>query len=403
MNFEFGAPGRIIFGDGQLSLFGELAAEFGKRAFVLTGRSSLQSGGASSQIGELLQSKKIMSEFAHVAGEPTVGAVDDLAISAREFAPDLIVAVGGGSVLDAGKAIAALLPNGNGTEVSVVDFLEGVGKGRKIVNPPIPLIAIPTTAGTGAEVTKNAVIRSDDRRFKKSMRSPLMRPRIALVDPLLTHSASPEITASCGLDAMTQLIEAFTSPKAGPLTDGLAREGLRLIVWALERAYNSPQDHEARSAMAMASLLSGLALDNAGLGAVHGLAAPIGGMFDVPHGVVCANLLPEITQANVETASRNAPRNDEAMRTLGRYEEIARLFNGDFHCEAQTLGEVLRAQRRMMKIPPLGAYGITEGDIPRILGDCRGGSMKTNPFDLNDEVLREVLLVCLGEFTSTSR
>ncbi|MBI3735728.1 iron-containing alcohol dehydrogenase [Candidatus Sumerlaeota bacterium] len=390
MNLEFGTSRRVIFGAEEFRRAGDLAAEQGKRAYVITGRSARREGGPWSHLVERLAARRVEHESDYVAGEPAVREVDAMTARARKFAPQVIIAIGGGSVLDTAKAVGALLTNGS-DEISVRDFLEGVGAGKGVFWPSVPVIAIPTTAGTGSEVTKNAVIRSDDGTFKKSMRSPLMRPEVALVDPNLTMSAAPDITAASGLDAQTQLIESITSRRAAIFTDGLAWQGLELVGWALERVCVNQIDYEAREAMAMAALLSGITLDNAGLGAVHGLAAPIGGMFEIPHGVVCANLLPEITEANIRSARAKASGDEAAHRALIRYRRIACLFNGGFECEAEELAEFLMEQRSALRIPPLSKYEMTAQAIPRIVAECRGGSMKTNPVDLSDETLADIL------------
>ncbi len=389
MNLEYGCSRRVIFGPQEFDRLGELAAGYGGRALVVTGSSSLRSSGTLARAEGMLQSAGLDSLVVSVEGEPTVCMVDDLVSLARPFAPHVILAIGGGSVLDAGKAIGALLTNTLGLGGTIRDFLEGVGKDRKVEVASIPVIAVPTTAGTGSEVTKNAVIRSDDYTFKKSMRSPLLRPEVALVDPMLTINAPATITAAAGADAETQLIEAYVSRRANILTDGSAREGLRLVAWALEHVMVNPEDDEAREAMSMASLLGGIALDNAGLGAVHGLASPIGGKFDAAHGVICANLLSEVTDANIKLALLNADSDELARRTLDRYREISDIFGAGSRVE--DLVEFLRFQRTLMKLPTLGSLGIHVEDVPEIVANCRGGSMKTNPVELPDEAIGELL------------
>lgn len=387
---EFGTSGRVIFGKGEFRRVGELCAELGRRAFIVTGKSSLKASGALDQALEAMRIAGIACSTGIVSGEPTVGRVDALAEEARQFMADCVVAVGGGSVLDAGKAIAALATNAD-SGVSAIEFLEGVGTGRKVDRPPLPMLAAPTTAGTGSEVTRNAVIRADDRSFKKSMRDRKMRPTIALVDPALTMGSPQPVTAASGADAETQLIEGFVSMNAGPLTDGFAREGLRLTRWAIERVNLMPFDQVAHEAMSLASLLGGIVLDNAGLGAVHGLASPIGAMFDAPHGVICGNLLPDITEANIAEAKARSKTDDAAHDTLRRYAEVALCFQGDFACDPSELPETLRIKRDALKLPPLSSYGIREEHVPSIVAQCRGGSMRTNPFALSDDQLAGIL------------
>lgn len=393
--FEFGAPGRIVFGRGASEQAGELASEFGHSALVLVGSRSLAASGGLARVEASLQASGIRFQAQEVVDEPSVSTVDELVQVARHVACSCILAVGGGSVIDAAKAVGIVMTNTVGDDESCRDFLEGVGKGRVPTRPPRPVIAMPTTAGTGAEATRNAVISSDDRTFKKSLRHASMRPAIAVVDPLLTASAPPEITAACGADALAQLIEAYLSSRASLPTDAFAREGIRLCAWALERAVADGSDLEARDGMALAGLLSGLALDNAGLGAVHGLASPIGAFFPIPHGVVCGNLLPPIIRANLARArarlGRGARTDPEAARVLERYREIASLFNGDFACEPENLAPSLEQHRFLRRIPSFARYGIGEADIPRILASCRAGSMKTNPFELDDAMLGDAI------------
>jgi alcohol dehydrogenase class IV len=389
MNLEFATSSRVIFGRGEFKRVGDLAESLGKRALILVGKTSQQAAGNLERLQQMLRDKEIPSQILPIDCEPTVELIDALAASARAFRPEVIIAMGGGSVMDAGKAIGALLTN----EGSALDYLEEVGAGKTIAHRPIPTIAIPTTAGTGSEVTKNAVLRSaSKKKFKRSMRSPMLRPEIALVDPMLTVTAPAAVTAASGLDALTQLIESFVSRRSGILTDGLAREGLTLISSALEQAYFHPEDLDARDSVSMAALLSGMTLDNAGLGAVHGLASPIGAMFEAPHGVVCANLLPEITELNL--AALEAEGN---AKTLAKYTEIARILTGEPDGRHARLVTTLKLQRRTMHIPRLSSFGITKKDIPEILLGCRGGSMNTNPIYLSDDALAGALEEALKE------
>lgn len=384
MQLEFATAGRVIFGSDEFKQLGDLAAGFGERVFVLTGATSAHQSGLIERLDGLLAARMLTTRKAEIDREPTVSLVDAISAGAREFNPSCIIALGGGSVLDVAKAVGCLLTNGG----SVEEYLEGLAAPpRAIEKPSVPVIAVPTTAGTGSEVTKNAVIRADDGSFKKSTRSPLMRPAIAVVDPMLSATMPPAVTAASGMDAQTQLIEAFTSRRAGILTDGLVREGLSLISTALEQAYSNPNDLAARESMAMASLLSGMALDNAGLGAVHGLASPIGAMFEIPHGVICANLLPEITEANIECARNEDP----TGKTVRKYQDVARMLTGDSEGMLKRLVTTLRIQRRTLRIPPLGTFGFSAEDIPRILAGCRAGSMNTNPIHLEDAVLAEAV------------
>jgi alcohol dehydrogenase class IV len=312
-----------------------------------------------------------------VTGEPTIDLVRQAIGIAQRQECDLVVGIGGGSVIDTGKAVAALLTNGG----DLLDYLEVIGGGKPLVKHSAPFIAVPTTAGTGAEVTRNAVIESPEHRVKVSLRSPLMLPRVALVDPELTYDLPREVTASAGLDALTQLIEVFVSIKANPMTDALCREGIPRVARSLRRAYENGRDAAAREDMALAAMFSGMGLANAGLGAVHGFAAPVGGMFHAPHGAVCAALLPHVMEANLRALRARQP----GSETLGRFEEIDQMFGGG------AIGWI-KETCRMMKIAPLSSYGVTEADFPALIEKAGvSNSMKGNPVGLTVEELGEIL------------
>jgi alcohol dehydrogenase class IV len=319
-----------------------------------------------------------------VAGEPTVGDAQAGAQQARQAGCDLVIGLGGGSVLDAAKAIAMLLTNGG----EALDYLEVIGRGRPITLPSAPCIAVPTTAGTGSEVTRNAVLGAPEHRLKASLRSPLMLPTVAVIDPVLTHSAPPDVTASTGLDALTQCLEPFVSSRANPLVDALCRPGMQAAARSLRRAYENGQDAAARADMAMASLLGGLALANAGLGAVHGFAGPIGGMFPAPHGALCARLLPSVMAANVTALEQRAP----SSPALPRYAEVARLLTGNPAAQAADgiawAGDLVEA----LHVPRLAAFGITPADLPEIVAKSQqASSMKANPIQLQSAELTAIL------------
>ncbi|HEU5184436.1 MAG TPA: iron-containing alcohol dehydrogenase [Gemmatimonadaceae bacterium] len=383
MNFEFASPTRVLLGEKRLYEAGELVASMGSRALVVEGAS-----GRAARLVELLRARGVATTQLRVSGEPTTSLVECGVERARAERCDVVVALGGGSVIDAGKAIAALLTNSE----SLRTYLEVVGEGRPLTKRAAPFIAIPTTAGTGAEVTRNAVLMVEEARVKVSLRSPLMLPAVALIDPELTYTLPPAVTASTGLDALTQCIEPFVTPHANPLTDALAREGMRRVASGLVRAYRDGGDVEARRDMAIASLCGGLALANAKLGAVHGFAAPLGGMFPIPHGVACARLLAPVAEANVRALGARAP----GSPVLARYEEIARALTGDANARAGDgiawLAELVEA----MAIPRLASYGVADDDIPRIVDQARrASSMQGNPITLTDEELAEALRVAL--------
>ncbi len=317
MSFDFATAGRVIVGAGRAAELPSVLAGLGSRALVCAGS---QRARHADLIAALAASLAAPCAVFPVSGEPTVDLARAGAAAAREHGADVVVAIGGGSVVDLGKAVAMLLGNGG----DPLDYLEMVGRGRKITQAAVACVAVPTTAGTGAEVTANAVLASPEHRLKASLRSPLMIPRVALVDPLLTRACPPLVTAASGLDALSQCLEPFVSVRANPLTDSLAREGLRHAAAGLRRVYADGSDVEARTDMALCSLLGGMALANAKLGAVHGFAGIIGGIADVPHGMACAALLAPVVEANVRILRSREP----GSPALSRYEEAARLLTG---------------------------------------------------------------------------
>jgi alcohol dehydrogenase class IV len=302
---------------------------------------------------------------------------------ARKSECQFVVAIGGGSVIDAGKAIAAMLAN----DGELLDYVEVIGRGQTLSTPSLPFIAIPTTAGTGAEVTRNAVLGSTDHCVKASLRSPLMLPTVALLDPELTYDLPPALTASTGLDALTQLIEPFTCKRANALTDAICREGMRRVARSLRVAFGEGRNVAAREDMMLAGLFGGLALANAGLGAAHGFAAPIGGMFPAPHGAVCAALLPHVMVANVRMARLN-----DASAVVNRYDEVARILTGKPDAQAADGVRWVSELVRDLKIPPLRAYGIGAGHIPELVTKAaNASSMKANPVKLAPDELAGLL------------
>jgi alcohol dehydrogenase class IV len=375
MHFEFATATRIVFGEGAAATLPELARTFGTRPLVVTG--------ASTERAAPLVSALSAETFA-VPGEPTVELVREGARRAREAGCDVVISVGGGSAIDGGKAIAAIATNGG----EPLDFLEVVGKGRAIAAAPLPLIAVPTTAGTGSEVTRNAVLASTEHGVKASMRSPLMLPRLALVDPELTYGLPPAVTASTGLDALTQLIEPYVSIRANPLVDAICVEGIRRVAGALRRAYRDGMDRDARRDMALASLLGGLALANAGLGVVHGFAAPLGGRWKAPHGALCAALLPHGIAANVAALRARGPDHP----ALERYATIARLLTGRPEAGVEDGIDWIRETTIELHVPALRAWGIKEADLPGVVEEAaRASSMKANPLALTGAELLAVI------------
>jgi len=382
--FEFATATRILFGAGKLGEAAPTAKTMGRSVFLMTGRSP----GRAQRLRDALESEGLTVTVFSVAGEPTIPMVRAATETARRDSCDVVVSFGGGSVIDAGKAVAALLGNGG----DPLDYIEVIGKGRKIVKSSAPFIAIPTTAGAGSEVTRNAVLASPEHRVKASLRSPLMLPRLAIVDPELTLDLPPEITAATGLDALTQLIEPYVSIRANPMTDIFCLEGIRRASRSLVRAYEDGRNIAARTDMAFASLLGGLALANAGLGAVHGFAAPVGGMFPAPHGAVCAALLPHVMEANIRALRERDPEHP----SLERYRTVAYLLTGDEAASAEDGIEWVRATVRKLRIPPLGAYGLTADDAGAVVEKAaRASSMKGNPIVLTPAELTGILVAAI--------
>jgi alcohol dehydrogenase class IV len=375
--FEFATAGRILVGGGRAAELPQLLAGLGTRVLVCTGADPARHAGLMSGLG-------MPAAVFAVAGEPTTDLARAAVAAAREHRADVVAAIGGGSVIDTGKAVAMLLGNGG----DPLDYLEVVGSGRKITQPAMPCVAVPTTAGTGAEVTANAVLASPAHGIKASLRSPFMIPRVALVDPQLTVSCPPPVTAASGMDALTQCLEPYVSPRATPLTDGLAREGLRRAAAGLRAAFADGSDLAARTDMAICSLLGGMALANAKLGAVHGIAGVIGGIAAVPHGVACAALLAPVMRANVRAlrSAGNAP-------ALNRYAEVAQVLTGSPSAAVEDGLAWIQETVAVLGIPRLGTFKM----LPQDIGDtaakaARSSSMQGNPVMLSQDELRAILL-----------
>lgn len=378
--FEFATATCILFGAGKLAEAAPAAATLGRHALVVTGKTPDRA----QKLLDCLSAEGLKSTVHSVAGEPKIADAQAGVECVRRHKCDLVIAFGGGSAIDAGKAIAALCTNPG----QPLDYLEVIGGGQPLTHPPAPFIAIPTTAGTGAEVTRNAVLASPEHRVKVSLRHPSMLPKFAIVDPELTYELPPDITAATGLDALTQLIEPFTCNRANPMTDALCRESIPRAARSLQKAFENP-NLKAREDMALASLHGGLALANSGLGAVHGFAAPIGGMFEAPHGAVCAALLPHVMATNWKTQA-------EENLDQDRYTETAYLLTTDTQASAQDGIDWVKALVQKLNIHGLSAYGITEKDFPAIIEKARtASSMKANPVSLNEVDLAGILQASL--------
>ncbi|MFO1501454.1 MAG: iron-containing alcohol dehydrogenase [Verrucomicrobiota bacterium] len=380
MDFEFATAARIVFGWGQAKNLGAVAASFGKMGLIVTGRSSERAA----RCENLLASARVKSRAFHLPGEPTVHDVAAALELARREGCDFVLGLGGGSALDAAKAVAALLTNPG----DLFDYLEVVGRGQPLPQPSAPCLAVPTTAGTGTEVTRNAVLASPQHRFKVSLRSPFMLPRLALVDPELTLDLPPALTASTGMDALTQLIEPYVSSRANPLTDGFCIEGIGRVARSLLRACQNGTDNAARTDMSLASLLSGLALANAGLGAVHGFAAPLGGMFAAAHGALCAAVLPAAMEINIRALRARDP-DGQALR---RYARVGALLTGRSQASPEDAVSWTRELADALEIRGLRGCGVPSSAFPEVVAKAaKASSMKANPIVLTPEEMQEIL------------
>jgi alcohol dehydrogenase class IV len=382
--FLFARTPKIVFGVGSIVELPALARTFGNDILLVTGGSSFMN----SKHGEyLLHTFELMGIRYHhvvVSREPSPEIIDQTVIRHRETTIRLVVAIGGGSVIDAGKAISAMI----GQTASVRDFLEGVGS-KEHPGTKIPFVAIPTTSGTGSEATKNAVISQiGTSGFKKSLRHDNFVPDVAILDPELTLNCPPDITAASGMDCFTQLVEAYVSDKATSLTDAMAFDAIGKLKSALPRAWRLGLDIESRSDMSYAALVSGICLANAGLGAVHGFASSIGGLFNVPHGTVCGTLMAPANDMNVK---RLREQNNESP-ALTKYAALGQLFSDETQKSPEFYIDhfihVLYEWTEMMNINRLGKYGIMNQDIDKIIPLT---DLKNNPVKLSSEDLKEIL------------
>jgi len=388
--FFVAALPEIRFGAGKVEEIPEVLSRFGNKALLITGRSSFTSTSHWPRLLDGLKERGIAWEHMRVEDEPSPALVDQAVSEFRSENIQVVAGIGGGSVLDAAKAIAGLLITGN----SVLDHLEGVGRGLPYTGPAVPLVAVPTTAGTGSEATKNAVLSErGPEGFKKSFRHEQLVARVAIVDPQLLASCPKALIAADGMDAFTQLLESYVSTKASPFTDALALSGLEAFrdgFWAAWEGEGEVAD-AGYARIAYASLLSGITLAQAGLGSVHGLASPLGAYFPIPHGVVCGTLVAEATAVNLLALRERAPESP----ALDRYARVAALLTRRSYDDPEQAGEALVALLRLwlgrLELPPLSDYGMTDGELDRVVANCRGGSMQTNPLVLSDDELRGLL------------
>ncbi|MCK3683933.1 iron-containing alcohol dehydrogenase [Maribellus sp. YY47] len=374
--YSFATASQVIFGNHVVNKVPDLISEYGKSVLIVTGKNRER---ASALVGKLAPGTEV--DFFSVESEPTTHMISAGIELARNRKCDVVLALGGGSVVDAGKAIAVMATNPG----DLLDYLEVIGNGKTLSQKSLPCIAIPTTSGTGAEVTKNSVIKSPENNVKVSLRSNSMYPAVALVDPTLTYSMSPALTASTGIDAFTHLMETFVSNQANPFNDMICREGMQRIARSLQVAFENGNDEAARADMSMASLLGGMALANVKLGAVHGFAGPMGGLYPIPHGTVCASLMDAVIETNIEALK-------EKGQSISKYDELAEILTGSELAKAEDA--VIWAQNLVeaLNIPSLAAFGLTPDDFPGLVQKAKvASSMKGNPVELSDEQLTRIL------------
>jgi alcohol dehydrogenase class IV len=378
MNFEFATAARILFAPGASKQLPGISREFGSRALIVTGQNTTRAKPAVKALEEAGVECRIFS----VAGEPTIQSVRDGVRAARGNC-ELVIGFGGGSAIDAAKAIAALATNSG----DPLDYLEVIGDGRPLENVPLPFIAVPTTAGTGAEVTRNAVLGSPEHKTKASLRSPLLLAKVALIDPDLTLNLPREVTVNTGMDALTQVIEPYVSSRANSFTDAFCAEGMKRIAAHLTRAVHDGQDRATRESMSFASLLGGLALANAGLGVVHGFASPLGAMLEAPHGGLCAAVLPHAIRVNIRALRQRAAGHE----SLERYREAARILTSNANAKAEDCARYVADLSEQLSVSSLCTYGLTTKQIPELVEKvAKASSTKSNPIQLTVEELIEI-------------
>lgn len=375
-NFQFATAAQIIFGAKSVGKVKNILPRQVKKIVLVTGKNQERAKILASTLSSSVEVKNFT-----ISTEPTIDSINEGVNFSRNFSAETVIGFGGGSVIDAAKAIAAMVTNPG----ELMDYLEVIGKGKPLENRPLPCIAIPTTAGTGAEVTKNAVIKSVEKKVKVSLRHEWMYPGFAVIDPELTVSMTPELTAVTGMDALSHLLESFVSNQPNSMVDMVCREGLTRIGRSLKKAFLNGADLSAREDMAMASMLGGMALANGKLGAVHGFAGPMGGIFAVPHGVVCARLMPAVMEINFQNMSGN-------RKNTERFNEVARLLTGNKKAKAADGIEWVEKQVEEMRIPELSVFGITAPYFAKLVEKAKNASsMKGNPVLLSDPELLQIL------------
>jgi len=378
LNFNFATAAKIIFGSESLAQVPDLISKMGDSIFLVTGSGNERALILATQ---LLTGTKY--SIFNVHSEPTIDIINNGVQLARKAGCNVVVGIGGGSAIDCAKAIAALIPN----DGELLDYLEVIGGGKPLLKTPLPCIAIPTTSGTGAEVTKNSVIKSPVHNVKVSLRSELMYPDVAVVDPSLTLSMPPEITASTGVDALTHLLETFVSNQSNPFIDMYCREGMKKISDSIINAYNNGDDLKAREDMSMASMLGGIALANVKLGAVHGFAGPMGGMFPMPHGAICACLLPAVMEINIKVLGEQ-----NLQHFLKKYDDVGKILTGNPDADATDGIKWVKNLVTDLAIRSLSDYGLKRESFPElVVKSKKASSMKGNPVVLDDKILTTIL------------
>ena len=389
-HFDIARLPRIIFGSGTMQQIPELVSQYGKQLLLVTGGQSFRASSHWESLQQKLTDKAITVNHVYVSSEPSPQFIDNTVEQYFDYQIDVVLGIGGGSALDAAKAIAGLLR----VNRSVMDYLEGVGPELPYLGPAVPFVAVPTTAGTGSEATKNAVLSAKGKEgFKKSFRDDRLVAEYAVVDPDLLANCPQEVIAANGMDALTQLIESYVSTKSNILTDALALSGLQAVNEGLLPLYNrSGELSKARERMAYAALLSGITLAQVGLGSVHGLASPLGAFYPIPHGVVCGTLVAVATEVNIKTMLQREPQNP----ALDKYAKLGEMLSQKKFVTRESawngLIDVLTQWTDQLKLPSLANYGVHEDDLEHVVTHSRGSSMKTNPIVLTDDEIRGILI-----------
>lgn len=389
LDFSIARLPRIIFSRGAITQLPELCLQYGSRVLLVTGGRSFASSIAYSKLISAFDENAIQVERCSVPGEPSPELVDSIVSEFKGHDIDVVLGIGGGSALDAAKAIAGLLRINH----SVMDYLEGVGPELTYKGPAVPFIAVPTTAGTGSEATKNAVLSvQGENGFKKSFRDDKLVAEYAVIDPELLSTCPKNIIAANGMDALTQLIESYVSTGSNIMTDALALSGIKAVRDSLLALYSHEVTNDAQDKMAYASLMSGICLAQTGLGSVHGLASPLGAFYPIPHGVVCGTLISEAADMNINIMLQR----DSANPALDKYAILGDVITGqrcnDKHKSWEALCGTLQRWTDTMQLPKLGEFGLTEAGLDKVIANSRGSSMKTNPVEMTDEEIRELLL-----------